>query len=388
MARNRFLAAAARAVAGGLVGRRARAAKPVMDRPAAWNPVAAVAVRAKSGERVNETSALGISTYWACLTGIAADVAKVPVAAVQRLEPRGRRVLYDDPATVLLDEAFNDEVDAFTGRETLTGWSLGWGNGFAIIERDGRDRPVAMYPTHPSRVVVRRDEADRRVYLVRTDEGRWVPILDQNMFHLRGYGTADEGLSVFGAAAESLGLALASQTFAAKFYGGGLSADAVVALKEPLGDKEFAEFKTSLRAAYAGPDADRIFISNGDATVQRIGINPDDAQALEARQFSVPEVCRWFRRSPQKVGHDGQGKGWGTIDALNIADVNDCLMPWWVRWEKQAKRKLLAGSDRRVCVKHWVQALMRGENAARATYLDTRVKGGSLTPNEYRSRAL
>lgn len=386
MSRKSFLAVRSR------VRDRARAAamsatKPTIDRPSAWNPAASVYVRTRSGERVGETSSMTLSTYFACVTGIAADVAKVPAAAVRRLRPRGREVLYDHPATVLLDEAFNDELDAFTGRETVTAWALGWGNGYAIIERDGRGDPIGIYPVHPSRVVVRRDSADRRVYLVRTDDMKtkrtYLPVINDDMFHLRGPGSTDEGMSVFASAAESIGLALAAQSFAARFFGGDLTAGSAIMLKEPLGDEEFAAFKSELINTYTGPNAQRIFIGNGEASIQRLSVNPDEAQALEARQFSVPDVCRWFRRSPQKVGHDGQSKGWGTIDALNVADVNDCLMPWWVRWEKESKRKLL-GVDRAIAVKHWVQALMRGENAARADYLQKRVLTGTMTPNEVR----
>lgn len=370
----------ARAVAMGAV-------KPTIDRPSAWNHGASVFVRTRSGEPVSALSSMLLSTYFACVTGISADVAKVPTAAVRRLKPRGREVLYDHPATVLLDEAFNDELDAFTGRETVTAWALSWGNGYAIIERDGRGDPIGLYPVHPSRVDVRRDSADRRVYLVRTDDMKakrtYFPVINDDMLHIRGPGSTDEGTIIFTAASESIGLALAAQSFAARFFGGDLTAGTAIMLKEPLGDEEFTSFKNELINTYTGPNAQRIFIGNGDAAVQRLSVNPDEAQALEARQFSVPDVCRWFRRSPQKVGHDGQSKGWGTIDALNVADVNDCLMPWWVRWEKESKRKLI-GVDRAIILKHWVQALMRGENAARADYLQKRVLTGTMTPNEVR----
>lgn len=367
-----------------------QAAAPTIWGRVGWAPdYSGGSRRTKSGERVDHDKAATLPTYWACLTGIAADVAKVPAAAVRSLVPRGRETLYDHPASRLLDEDANPNCSAFTFRETLTGWALGWGNGYAEIVRDGRGNPLALWPIHPSRVVVK-SEDDVVTYFVRADDvgarEPWRPIPAADMFHLRGYGDGIEGVSVLKNAAESLGLALAGQSFAAAFFGNDLSATTLVTLKVPLADDKFATYKANLISAYSGEagKAHGILVSNGEADFKRMAVAPDEAQVLESRAFSVAEICRWFRRSPQKVGHSDKAQGWGTLDALQVADTTDCLMPWWIRWEKEAKRKLIAPADRRVNLRHFVQALMRGEPKTRAEVFQMRITSGTITPNEVR----
>jgi HK97 family phage portal protein len=382
----RFGRAAYRSVAGGL-----RAASlGLWDRGGHWfgASTAGPTHRTKAGERVDHDKAMTCSVYWACLTSIAKDIAKVPASAVERLEPRGRRTLYDHPATRLLDEDANPNTSAFTFRETLTGWALGWGNGYAEIQRDGAGSPVALWPIHPSRVVVK-VENDVVTYFVRADDvgasSQWTSLPSRDVFHVRGYGDGAEGLSVLKYAAEAIGLALAGQTFAAAFFGNGLSVAMIAALKVPLEAEKLAAYRTSLSSAYAGAEkAGGVLVSNGDADFTRFSVNPDEAQVLESRAFSVGEICRWFGRSPQKIGHTDKAQGWGTLDALQVADTTDCLMPWWIRWEQEARRKLIAPGDRKVRLKHWVQALMRGEPKTRAEVYQMRITSGTMTPNEVR----
>jgi HK97 family phage portal protein len=377
-----------RTVKGGL---RAMSGGSMWDRggPLWSTTTAGQSRKTKSGERVDHTQAMTLPTYWSCLTGIAADIAKVPVSAVRRMLPRGRETLYDHPATRLLDEDANPNCAAFTFRETLTGWALGWGNGYAEVQRDGRGNPVALWPVHPSRVVVKVSPDDVVTYYVRVDDVvasvKWAEVPAGNMFHLRGYGDGIEGQSVLANASESIGLALAGQSFAASFFGNDLSISTLVSLKVPLADDKFQQYKKDLVKTYAGAaNAYGVMVSNGDADLRRMSINPDEAQVLESRTFSVPEVCRWFHRSPQKVGHSDKAQGWGTLDALQVADTTDCLMPWWIRWEQEARRKLLDPADRTVRVKHWIQALMRGEPKTRSEVIKNRVLSGTLTPNEAR----
>jgi hypothetical protein len=87
---------------------------------------------------------------------------------------------------------------------------------------------------------------------------------------------------------------------------------------------------------------------------------------------------------PHKVQHLLRAT-FSNIEHLDIEYVRDTLMPWLVRWEGEIVRKLLSDQDRvRYVVKHNVSELMRGDSAARSTYLRTMISTGAMSINEAR----
>jgi len=368
----------------------------VWSNPAAWyGGAGAIAKTTASGETVTQESALALGAYWGCLTGIAADVAGVPASVVESLIPRGRSPLHDHPVTRIMHEEFNPELDAFVGRETLTAWALGWGKGMAEITRDARGNARELWPIHPSRIRLKRDDANGSLggvagalgWAVRSSDvlgvGREVWIPDRDMFHIHGCGDGIEGVPILRAGAEAIGLGLAAQTTAGAILGNGLAPSATFSLTSALGAEELKAFRERMAEQSGAMKSGGILILNGEGKLERWTINPEEAQLLEARGFQVEEVCRFFRRSPRKVGHKSSAQGWSTLDAEQVDDVNDCLMPWWIRWEREAKRKLI-GPAPRLSLKHYVQGRMRGDAKTRSEYLRARVNMGTMTPNEVR----
>ena len=347
--------------------------------------------KTSSGETVTQESALALGAYYGCLTGIAADVAGVPASVVESLLPRGRSPLADHPVTRIMHEEFNPELDAFVGRETLTAWALGWGKGMAEITRDARGNARELWPIHPSRIrLMRGDGVDGRTkgvlgWGVRASDiiGREVWIPDRDMFHIHGCGDGVEGVPILRAGAEAIGLGLAAQTTAGAILGNGLAPSATFSLTQALGEQELKAFHERMAEQSGAMKSGGILILNGEGKLERWTINPEEAQLLEARGFQVEEVCRFFRRSPRKVGHKSSAQGWSTLDAEQVDDINDCLMPWWIRWEREAKRKLI-GAAPRLSLKHYVQGRMRGDAKTRSEYLRARVNMGTMTPNEVR----
>jgi HK97 family phage portal protein len=55
---------------------------------------------------------------------------------------------------------------------------------------------------------------------------------------------------------------------------------------------------------------------------------------LETRQFSVPEICRWFRISPHLAG-DLSNATFSNIEQLALEFVNFTLHVWLKRWEQE-----------------------------------------------------
>jgi phage terminase large subunit-like protein len=59
-------------------------------------------------------------------------------------------------------------------------------------------------------------------------------------------------------------------------------------------------------------NAGRPLVLEGGTKWEQLTINPEDAQMLESRGFSVEEICRFFGVPPFMIGHTEKSTSWGT----------------------------------------------------------------------------
>ena len=75
---------------------------------------------------------------------------------------------------------------------------------------------------------------------------------------------------------------------------------------------------------------------------QGITLNPEDAQMLESRSFSIEEICRWFRVPPFMVGHVNKQSSWASsVEGMNLLFLTNTLRPMLVNIEQEISRCLL-----------------------------------------------
>jgi HK97 family phage portal protein len=351
--------------------------------PTLWMEEACGVTKTNSGETVNTRTALSLSAYYACLRVISEDVGKLPLVTYRRTGPRGKDKALDHPAYDLLHVSPNPRMSALALREVVTAWALGWGNGYAEIQRDGAGRPVALWPHHPSRVATKK-YGDSLLYTIRLDDGA-VKVMDaENMIHIHGVG--DDGVtgySIAALAAESIGVGLAAQTFGAAFFGNGTALSGVLIHPETLSDKALKHLRESWSAQHTGPrNAYKPAILEEGMKYERMGIPPNEAQFVESRQFSVEEICRWFRVPPHKIQHLLRST-FSNIEQQNVEYVTDCLLSWLVRWEQEINRKIFLG-EKDVFAEHVVNGLLRGDQTARSAFYREQFNIGALSQNDIR----
>jgi hypothetical protein len=94
---------------------------------------------------------------------------------------------------------------------------------------------------------------------------------------------------------------------------------------------------------YAGAiNSGRPLILNGGWKATPLSINPEDAQLLESRGFSVEEVCRFFGVPPVLVGHSEKQSSWGTgIEQIVLGFLKFTMRPRFVRMEQALQKQLL-----------------------------------------------
>jgi HK97 family phage portal protein len=132
-------------------------------------------------------------------------------------------------------------------------------------------------------------------------------------------------------------------------------------------------------------NAGRIVILEGKKwTYTPVTMSMEDAQWIEARQFSVEEIARLFRVPPTIIGDLRHGNYSNSVE-MNRVFVVHTLRRHMTMWEQVISSSLLTPASRQVYfAEHNVEGLLRGDSANRAEFYSKGVEGGWLTVDEVR----
>jgi HK97 family phage portal protein len=340
-----------------------------------------------SGKSINEYSALNISTVWACQRAISETVAGLPLRLMQQTDT-GKRVASEHPLDWVLYAESNDDMSARQVRETLTAHCVTWGNAYALkVKRGGTGQTIGLWPITPDRVRPDKDKTGNRVYVVYDGTSAEKTYAPGDIFHLPGLGfDGIQGYSVVSMAKQSLGLAAIQDEYAAKFFAQGGRRPYVLQKKSKFRtDEEFKDFRDRWQETYASSDGfHKAPLLEGDIELQELGMPLDDLQLLSSRQFSVPDICRWFRMFPFMVGQMDQ-LTFNNVEQLSLQAVQYTYGAWINRWESEVNRQLLTeGEKGRYYAKHNVNALLRGDFKSRMEGYSVGLQNGFMFPDQVR----
>lgn len=140
---------------------------------------------------------------------------------------------------------------------------------------------------------------------------------------------------------------------------------------------------------FAGSDrAGKVAVLEAGLKYQQLTINPQDAQMLETRQYSVEQICRIFGVPPVMIGHAANGTTtWGSgIEQLILQFIKTCIGPMVKSIESAIYRDLLDAQTRKTTsAKFGMEGILRGDSAARSEFLSKMVGSGIYTVNEARA---
>jgi HK97 family phage portal protein len=341
-----------------------------------------------SGANVNAQTALTLSSYFACVRNISDDLGKIPLITYKRLQPRGRERATEHSNYELLRIEPNNEMGSLTFIQTLTAWALGWGAGYANIERNGAGRPVALWPVHPSRVEVKRDDAGDIVYDVRSDDiapGSIVRIPARDMIHVHGLGEQGiTGYAISTLARESIGLGLATQDYAASFFKNDATPLTVIMYPPKMGKDAIKKFRQKWTEQVSGENRHKPALMVEGMKIQQLSISPGDAQLIESGNYNVGDMARWFRVPQHKIGLLINAT-FSNITEQNLEYVIDCLDSWATIWQQEILRKMFTVAERsEYFVEFLFAKLLRGDPVKRSQVYRTQWSVGALSSNDIR----
>jgi len=292
-----------------------------------------------AGIEVNETTALQSTAVMASVNVIAEDIAGIPWHTFSR-DGKKRERAYTHPVYRLLHDAPNPHQTAFSWRYQAICDLLLKGNSYHLIERDANFTPVALWPVNPDRVTVRRLKGEL-VYEV-LDGKRKKRYKAYEILHFIGK-TFDgiNGISVIQYNANAIGVTLAADKMAGKYYSRNPNMAGYLKHPAKLQDAAKANLKGSFRGVTTGIDNayDTPILDQGLEYVPIQGIKAEEMQFLQTRKWGVEECCRLFRVSPIKIGHLERST-FNNIEELNTDHHVSTLSSWAKRLEQECKRKL------------------------------------------------
>ena len=347
-----------------------------------------------STSRLTDEQVLRVATYNACVRLVSGIEASLPLHVYKRLPDGAKERQTANSLDQVLSLKPNAWQTPFEWREQGTAHLINRGNAYSwinwveVVDRNGdrRNRAQELIPLHPDRIEVEQvdwNQAPR--YYLHPKRGPRMPLPSDEVLHVRGFSLDGiKGRSLISDARETIGVALDTQRFASRLF----SNDATpgIVLKHPgkLSDDVMKRLTDRWDAEHAG-NARRTAVLEQGMTLERLTINPDDAQFLQTRDMQRSEICGLFPVPPHLVGIVDKSTSWGTgIEQQNIQFLTYCIGILNRRWE-QAIRRCLIEADETFFVEHKTEGLLRADIKSRYAAYAVGRQWGWLSRNDIRA---
>lgn len=333
--------------------------------------------------------ALTLSACWACVNLLSGTQASLPLMVYRTVD--GKRVVaVDHPLYYMLHDSPNVDQTALDFWDFMAASIELRGNGYSEIKRSNGGRPMALgIPFAPELVEAKRTDAGPIEYRVK-ENGSDRVIPQSRMLHIRGFGGNPlGGLSTLSFARRTLGSAMTTESAARQTFGNAIRTNAAFISDHPLTKEQMNEVDDVLNEKYAGAmNAGRPLILNHGMKFQALSMNPEDAQMLESRQWSVEEICRFFGVPPFMIGHTQKSTSWGTgLEQQTLGFQKFTLRRRLKRIEMALEKQLLTPADRNagVTIEFNIDGLLRADSRTRAESYRSGIQNGYYTINEVRA---
>lgn len=331
-----------------------------------------------AGMQVTEDSALSLSAVFSAVRLLSQVLASLPLQVYQRQPSGTKKPATAHPAFRVLHVEPNPEMTAKRARETLEWNRLLGGNAYAEIQWDQGGNVRAYWPLEHWRVRPERDANDNLFYRV---DGRR-KLAPADMLHIPLVSSDGvTGQSFLDFADETLGLSLAGQEYAARFFGSGAHVGGVLEHPgQPTKESKEAS-RESWERRHQGPqNAHRVAVLwggikfNPDAGAA----NPQESQLLEMRVFQIQEVARFLGIPPHLLAELSRAT-YSNIEHESLRFVIYSMQPTAVDYEQEWDRKLL--DPPALFCKHNFAGLLRGDSKARGEFYQRMFGIGAYTIN-------
>lgn len=346
---------------------------------------------------VSSYGSLQLSTVYSCIKLLADSIAMTPLKFYRKeVEAREQIEIVKGPfANIAKDPCplFN----TFTFWQSMLVSLNGWGNGYAVIIREGAAPQYLLYLA-PNQVSMQ-DTTDPRyeflrgetpfVYQVNTGQ-QTLYIVPEDMVHITSFSyDGITGCSPVQLHQDTFQIENEQTRYGRSFYSTGGKITGVIESPRQTSRTDAIEFVTWFNSMYGGnpgqTGSGRIaFLPNGMIFKPAGVVNPQDAEYVKARELTRKEIASIYRVPPYLIG-DLERATWSNVTQLSEEFTRYTLNPLYSLIETELNRKLLGGS-RTLFYEFDPSVLLRGTTSERYSNYSVGINAGFISPAEVREK--
>lgn len=320
-----------------------------------------------SGVYVDRWNALSVPGVWRGVNLIASAIAGLPIDAV-----RNGQVIACPP---ILSRPNPPETRFSTIQAAVAGAIID-GNFFAVLGPLGPSGyPDTIYPVDPMRVKCKYEDG-RRIYEI--DHVRF----DQSeIMHVPGFTFPGEhlGVGILQAQRQGLGMSIAVNEYAARYFNGGTTPSVVLHTENPDLSQEDADLiKQKWLMHYGGRSREPAVL--GGIKVEPLTDNAGDSQLVESRQFDLTEIANILGIPGYYIGAPNSSRTYSNVAEEQLQLLRHSLMPWIIRFEQAFSDLLPRGQ----VAKFNLDAFLRADTLTRYQAHEIGLRAGFLTVDDVR----
>lgn len=259
------------------------------------------------------------------------------------------------------------------------------GNAFIRVFRDENGLPLNLMVMNPTEVDVKRNAMGRIVFTIsKTGETLGQDDILHIVESLIQPGQV-RGISRVQMLKDSLGLGMALEAYAQRWFGQGASGNYAITTPGSLTPEQAKAMADSIDNRHGGwRKSSKTMVFHSGADIKDIGIDPEKSQSIEARRMFVEDVARIYSIPTHKLSLPGTNT-YSSIEQTQIEFVTDTLRPYAALIENALSTLLqVYPNGQGAFLEFNMAALLRGDINSRATAASVAIQGGWLTVNDVR----
>lgn len=331
-----------------------------------------------AGERVDEMTAVGITTVLSCVSLLADTAASLTLRQYEGDESKGYTQDREVPLSSVIANPDPAESDQFQLIHQML-VSLGL-HGISVthVERDGRGQPIGLTPLHPYQVQIlpAKDNSGRQFIHM----GRNLAREDVLFSPWFASPQAITGLSPLSSQRSMMGLSLALDRYLAQWYAEGGTPSGILETERPL----TAEAATNLRNQWEAQHRKhrRPAVLTDGLKWRPIQSSAVDMDFVATYEMIQQQVCRVYRVPPALLNIKSAAQDYANVEQSSINFLVYTLQPLLRRIEIALSKVLPPGQY----VRFDPSSLLRLDAKTSAQVDLLRIQSGTRNANELRLR--
>ena len=256
------------------------------------------------------------------------------------------------------------------------------GNSYVFIERNGAGKVTQLLPLNFDDVTITTKDG----YLFYETKNGFFDSSD--ILHFKTLSQDGiVGLSPIDQCKNAIGWGMAVEEFGNTFFKSGAKLSGVLQTDRALSETAIDRLRNSFNNVYSSlSGANQTAILEEGLTFKPVSINPDQAQFLASRTFSIEEVGRIFRVAPHLL-YDLSKSSFNNVEMQSQEFLTFSLLPYLIKIEQEMNLKLFTSNELgKTFIEFNVNGLLRGNVKDRSDYYRTMINIGAMSINEVRRK--